>query len=157
MEWKQREMKARVWVENEMVWVGKPPTRKEILRPLKEGRLIYIDNPESNPDRLVLEGGGGYWSLSDGGGPHEGETFHYDALTWTIGRKDKNGKEIYEGDIGRDASGTLAVIQYQFPSFVAMVKGKPWDINDKSDAERISCIEVIGNIFENPELLADYE
>ena len=72
------------------------------------------------------------------------------------GLKDKNGKEIYEGDIARDISGKVAVIVYSPPSFFAQFKGELWDINTKgSPVEMVECIEVIGNIFENPELLED--
>jgi len=72
------------------------------------------------------------------------------------GLKDKNGKEIYEGDIARDISGKVAVIVYSPPSFFAQFKGELWDINTKgSPDEMVECIEVLGNIFENPELLED--
>ena len=76
------------------------------------------------------------------------------------GLKDKNGKEIYEGDIivypCNDCEGvtyrdTYEVI-YKAPMFKIMaIKSHIW----KSGAEIYlnDSVEVIGNIYENPELL----
>lgn len=77
------------------------------------------------------------------------------------GLKDKNGTEIYEGDIVENASKDLKFqVVYEAPSFNCK-----W-IDDISKRYRehlteplawntyIIC-EVIGNIYENPELLGD--
>lgn len=77
------------------------------------------------------------------------------------GLKDKNGTEIYEGDIVENASKDLKFqVVYEAPSF-----NRKW-IDDTSKRYRehlteplawntyIIC-EVIGNIYENPELLGD--
>jgi len=92
-----------------------------------------------------------------------------DPVMQYIGLKDKNGKEIYEGDIVK------AHYFYFNGNFGndGEIKGKveysPWCtfiINDLVDGEEHylefhetshfeePCIEVIGNIYENPELLS---
>jgi len=78
------------------------------------------------------------------------------------GLKDKNGKEIYEGDICRYrwyindndiAEEIIDKVEFTDGSFMFHVSPlwewrktqKPWDI----------LLEIIGNIYENPELLED--
>jgi hypothetical protein len=61
------------------------------------------------------------------------------------GLKDKNGKEIYEGDIVRLIYGPKFYL-YTVPDDCGC--GLRWQI-DESGGEQ----EVIGNIYENPELL----
>ena len=75
------------------------------------------------------------------------------------GLHDKNGKEIYEGDILKmcpegDQFGKpfyrICVVKYFPPKFMPTHKDKhvAWSL-----ANRLDFTEVIGNIYENPELL----
>ncbi|HHU59673.1 TPA: hypothetical protein GXZ34_01980, partial [bacterium] len=72
-----------------------------------------------------------------------------------IGRKDKNGKAIYSGDIVRITSHSIpefvGVVDFQDCSFViknSYITGYRW-----MDYE----VEVIGNMVDNPELLEQYD
>ncbi len=70
------------------------------------------------------------------------------------GLKDKNGKEIYEGDIIKTESDKVMVITWseRYASFCIERDGwafKHW-FGEAFDADKC---EVIGNIYENPELL----
>ncbi len=72
----------------------------------------------------------------------------FDLMQFT-GLKDKNGKEIYEGDIIRNLDKEIGEIKWlSFGWYVHCPKiddGLHW-LNQKE-------VEVIGNIYENPELL----
>lgn len=79
-----------------------------------------------------------------------------DRLMQYTGLLDKNGKEIYEGDIvsipgAVSLFGIGAVVNYRgaFGAELDGIDKKPWllcNINEKD-------IEIIGNIYQNPELL----
>ena len=74
---------------------------------------------------------------------------HLVLLQYT-GREDKNGKESYEGDILRDDDGDLFTIEYDDDEagFFANSQDTSASIRDVDG-------EVIGNIYENPELLEE--
>jgi len=102
------------------------------MRTFKKGTHIEILNHESNfPDRFIL-------------------------MQYT-GLKDKNGKEIYEGDIittlikpnrGKDYIETIVVKWdiYEDDEYCNHRSG--FDIPDNSEL-----FEIIGNIYKNPELI----
>ena len=78
---------------------------------------------------------------------------YYEPMQYT-GLKDKNGKEIYEGDWCRAEYRTReGIITVQgnivFDEFMWCVDCK----NDIFSINRLHNFEVIGNIYENPELL----
>ena len=76
------------------------------------------------------------------------------------GLKDKNGKEIYDGDIIQFLLpdwtwSNPQMVQYCHSSFVTK-SGNLWGLGFDPDIvhdEKLEYLEVIGNIYENPELL----
>ena len=74
------------------------------------------------------------------------------------GLHDKNGKEIYEGDVvhgsyGIPPRGVTSVVEYKESAFVIDTTGhKPESVTLKTGMECLD-LEVIGNIHENPELM----
>jgi hypothetical protein len=78
--------------------------------------------------------------------PPEPLVHYYEDIMQFTGLTDKNGKEIYEGDIIND-DGLIMKIEFVIASFCKCNEKGNWIIHSHDQ------IEVIGNIYENPELL----
>ena len=82
-------------------------------------------------------------------------TFEHEVDPATVGQytglKDKNGREICEGDILLDESGTYAVVGYSMGAFYVDF-GEGFDLQYFAECIHEIC-EVVGNIHDDPELL----
>lgn len=82
------------------------------------------------------------------------DSYQHELMQYT-GLKDKNGKEIYEGDILLYDSGSKTSVFYKNGAFVRSYGNSNMYLLYDSFIED-GCLynyEVIGNIYENPELL----
>ena len=110
---------------------------------------------------LYMDGSADAVFEDDGGVPHHENTDL--VVEFPTGLKDKNGKEIYEGDIlgGIWESGFISWCeeckQFQYHSAgigcMACSCDVPWSDIVEDDGK----LDVIGNIHENPELLEEEE
>ena len=79
---------------------------------------------------------------------------HYSLMQYT-GLKDKDGKEIYEGDLISNGSGRVCKIVWH--NHAAQWDYTPINLGGDSlffnSRELTKCCNVIGNIYENPYLL----
>ena len=78
-------------------------------------------------------------------------------IQWSSGIKDKNGKEIFEGDIIEQNFGdkpSRGYVKFSNGAFRVIWPAEPYDDLGCMLTEYIT---VIGNVFDNPEIRVDYE
>ena len=69
------------------------------------------------------------------------------------GLTDKNGRKIFEGDIAKDNSGDLYTINWSDENGIYEVRQYSCSMSNFETFFACDC-EVIGNIFDNPELMS---
>ncbi|BBM14973.1 YopX family protein [Enterococcus mundtii] len=98
-----------------------------------------------------------YWKT-----PSELKSYHVRniELMQSAGLKDKNGVEIFERDIIKNSNGLTGYVTYlqQEAGFVVVLKKSDYRLGHRNTGESYAEAtnhEVIGNIYENPELLEE--
>lgn len=116
----------------------------------EEGKVMYYDVYPFKDDTLLLN--------YDGFAFDEVPASDF-ILMQSTGLKDKNGKEIYDGDIvvamsqGVKAIGEVKRrIDGYWLMYPAWQHGEFWHIVENVDTGETG-VEVVGNIYQNPELL----
>uniref|UniRef100_A0A6M3IS57 Putative YopX protein n=1 Tax=viral metagenome TaxID=1070528 RepID=A0A6M3IS57_9ZZZZ len=73
------------------------------------------------------------------------------------GLHDKNGKEIWEGDICKNVDGEIGKVVFTNGAFwMQYIPPYDWDPMDPAQL-LYNTLKIIGNIYENPELLKEGE
>ena len=112
-------------------------------------------------DNLHITFNEGYWHLEncydyegyDIGSKHDGDNTDCVLLQFT-GLKDKNGKEIYEGDVIKGEKKINCFVEYSEERGMFILNYCNLGYVNFNDKLGMEC-EIIGNIYENPELLEE--
>ena len=116
------------------------------------------------PDEVMV-GNGDIWIIDEDSVAGEWIVNNDLNLMQSTGLFDRNGKEIFEGDIITNGPDVMCMKRHNTLGFYVEEKGKVEFIADSAvledfeeDAKEIADrLEIIGNIYENTELLEDME
>lgn len=153
----EREIKFRAWDKqgNKMVHSGdywKPHDRvltSGQVNVSSRGITVNVTHEDSSKDYCVGDDGRTYYYHWD----YDKLYFQDVELMQYTGLKDKNGKEIYEGDVVEmTANKTVMTIEFRDAGFCFCTRGMNPTPLYRNGIGYCPC-QVIGNIYENPELI----
>ena len=136
-----RDIKFRIYFKDEERFMTKPITLEDLL----------------HEDWIDFENEEGTLSL-----PLKDFRFFYDKnknyeIMQYTGLKDKNGKEIYEGDIIKCSFYPDFIFEIKFTELCWYMRKIPTSEHINLSDVLYEDLEVIGNIYDNPELLEEGE
>ncbi len=124
-------------------------SREIKFRAWDKGDKVMI--PHKDIYRIHMDENKGAYGLTLDSNICGGLSMSFDLMQFT-GLLDKNGKEIYEGDVVKTKNGTYAAEWDDQGSYIFKT-GKHDDYYVRMVLNPDQEAEVIGNIYENPELL----
>ena len=125
------------------------------MRPIKYRAWDNKKHFWLNPEYFYVTGEGRGFTCEHSKGMYSDSyelmgTNRYTIIQFT-GLLDKNGKEIYEGDIVRHKAGDVWVVKFEYREN----EGWAWNGYNCFVKSEWGLIEVIGNIHESPELIEE--
>ena len=131
----ERMRKHRGWSKEQKKWIWGAPLYLDKLRLYKIFYYYYNDGLQS----AVVEP---------------------ESIGQEIGLKDNDGKMIWEGDILEIDTGDkwpkVACVKYELGAFITDVMARDFEVFNIGDHDlNENSLKIIGNKFENPELLED--
>lgn len=137
----------------------KPANLKKMSREIKfrawnVTQSKMLNNVGVHPDLAMdLSADDEYYKTNEDGRYLIGLGFdNYKVMQYT-GLKDKNGKEIYEGDIMQGITGYISTIVFHEGIFCCRAENDHPNKGHMMSLSMVDTSAVIGNIYENPELL----
>ncbi|EGP4879320.1 hypothetical protein CUN34_03080 [Enterococcus faecium] len=125
----------------------------------KEENEMYYPHNDKNVDWTIDDETGFIAPLVNLGNGMWGMIDKYELMQSTT-LKDKNGVEIFEGDVVITSKGAIGYVAYlqQEAGFVVVLKKSDYRLGHRNTGESYDVAtahEVIGNIYENSELLEE--
>lgn len=129
----------------------------------KDGRWLYGDILQLNNSFCIAPHDGNWYDFMPPKSSLGTPSVKYEVIPETVGQftglLDKNGKEIYEGDIIQDESNSIGVIMWfgtgwGIASYARGFNGiNSYTAVDSFYSDEVKEWTILGNVYDNPELL----